>query len=140
MAEQNKQIARRFLAAFAAADKATLEQIVAPDLVDHNPLPGQKTGRDGLIEAVTQYRTAFPDMKLTIENLMAEDELVAVTGKVVGTNQGSMMGAPATGKKVSFAYMDLYRIVHDRGVDVWHVEDIAGMLQQLGVVPGQPTG
>jgi steroid delta-isomerase-like uncharacterized protein len=140
MAVQNKQIARRFLAAFAAADTATLEQIVAPDLVDHNPLPGQKPGRDGLIEAVRQYRTAFPDMKLTIESLMAEDELVAVTGKVVGTNQGSMMGAPATGKTVSFAYMDMYRIVNDKVVDVWHVEDIAGMLQQLGVGHGQPTG
>jgi steroid delta-isomerase-like uncharacterized protein len=139
MAEQNKQIVRRFLAAFAAADRATLEQIAAPDLVDHTLPPGQKAGREGLIEAVTQYRTAFPDMKLTIENLMAEDELVAVTGKVVGTNQGPMMGAPATGKKVSFAYMDMYRIVHDRVVDVWHVEDIAGMLQQLGVGPGQPT-
>ena len=47
MAVQNKQIARRFLAAFAAADTATLEQIVAPDLVDHNPPPGQKPGREG---------------------------------------------------------------------------------------------
>ena len=140
MAVQNKQIARRFLAAFAAADTATLEQIVAPDLVDHNPLPGQKPGREGLIEAVTQYRTAFPDMKLTIESLMAEDELVAVAGKVVGTNQGSIMGMPATGKKVAFAYMDMYRIVNDRVVDVWHVEDIAGMMHQLGVTPGQPTG
>jgi steroid delta-isomerase-like uncharacterized protein len=140
MAEQNKQIARRFLAAFAAADKSTLEQIVAPDLLDHNPPPGQKPGREGLIEAVTQYRTAFPDMKLTIESLMADDELVAVTGKVVGTNQGSLMGLPATGKKVSFAYMDMYRIVNDRVVDVWHVEDIAGMMQQLGVAPAQPTG
>jgi len=101
-----KQIVRRFLNAFATADVATLEAIVALDVVDHNPPPGQAGGRQALIDAVKMYRAAFPDMTITIENEIVEGDLVAVNGTVIGTNDGPMMGMPATHKKVGFAYMD----------------------------------
>jgi len=60
MSEQNKQIARRFLAAFAAADTAVLDQLVTDDIVDHTPSPGQAGGKQGLLAAVTMFRAAFP--------------------------------------------------------------------------------
>jgi steroid delta-isomerase-like uncharacterized protein len=135
MSEQNKQIARRFIDAFAAGDTATLEQIVADQLVDHKPAPGQGPGRAGLVDVVAMYRLAFPDMTISIENQVAEGDFVVVNGIVNGTNTGALMGMPATGKRTSFAYMDMYRIVNGRITDVWHVEDIAGMLQQLGLMP-----
>ena len=135
MLEQNKHIARQFIAAFASADTRTLERIVAEHMVDHNVAPGQKQGRKGVLEAVEMFRAAFPDLKITIESLVADDERVSVTGKMTGTNQGALMGAPPTGKSVSFAYMDMYAIAHGQIVEVWHVEDLAGMMRQLGQLP-----
>jgi steroid delta-isomerase-like uncharacterized protein len=135
MLEQNKHIARQFIAAFAAADTRTLERIVAAHMIDHNLPPGQKQGRPGLLDAVEMFRTAFPDLKVTIESLIADEERVSVTGKISGTNQGSLMGAPPTGKTASFAYMDMYAIANGQIAEVWHVEDLAGMMRQLGLLP-----
>jgi steroid delta-isomerase-like uncharacterized protein len=136
MSDENTHIiARRFIEAFAKGDTAALTRLVAENLVDHNLPPGQKQGRQGLLEAVAMYRTAFPDMTISIENMVASDGQVAVTGKITGTNLGSLMGAPATGKKVTFAYMDMYRIQNGHITETWHVEDVAGMLQQLGPTP-----
>jgi len=135
MLEQNKHIARQFIAAFAAADTRTLERIVAEHMVDHNLGPGQKQGRQGVIEAVGMFRAAFPDLKITIESLVADEERVSVTGKMSGTNQGTLMGAPPTGKTATFAYMDMYAIAHGQIVEAWHIEDLAGMMRQLGLLP-----
>jgi steroid delta-isomerase-like uncharacterized protein len=135
MLEQNKHIARQFIAAFAAADTRTLERIVAVHMIDHNLAPGQKQGRPGLLDAVEMFRTAFPDLKITIESLVADEERVSVTGKISGTNQGSLMGAPPTGKTASFAYMDMYAIANGQIAEVWHVEDLASMMRQLGLLP-----
>jgi steroid delta-isomerase-like uncharacterized protein len=135
MLEHNKHIARQFIAAFAAADTRTLERIVAEHMIDHNLAPGQKQGRPGLLEAVEMFRTAFPDLKVTIESLVADEERVSVTGKISGTNQGALMGAPPTGKTASVAYMDMYAIANGQIAEVWHVEDLAGMMRQLGLLP-----
>lgn len=135
MLEQNKHIARQFIAAFAAADTRTLERIVAEHMVDHNLAPGQRQGRRGVLDAVETFRAAFPDLKITIESLVADEERVSVTGKMSGTNQGTLMGAPPTGKSASFAYMDMYAIAHGQIVEAWHVEDLAGMMRQLGLLP-----
>jgi steroid delta-isomerase-like uncharacterized protein len=135
MLEQNKHIARQFIAAFAAADTRTLERIVAEHMVDHNLAPGQRQGRRGVLDAVAMFRAAFPDLKITIESLVADEERVSVTGKMSGTNQGTLMGAPPTGKSASFAYMDMYAIAHGQIVEAWHVEDLAGMMRQLGLLP-----
>jgi steroid delta-isomerase-like uncharacterized protein len=132
MFEENKHIARQFIAAFAAADTRTLERIVSEQMVDHNLGPGQKPGRGGLLDAVEMFRVAFPDLKITIENLLADEENVAVTGRMTGTNRGTLMGAPPTGKAVSIAYMDMYRIANGQIAETWHVEDLAGMMRQLG--------
>jgi steroid delta-isomerase-like uncharacterized protein len=135
MLEQNKHIARQFVAAFAAADARTLERVVAEHLVDHTLNPGQRPGRQGVLETVGMFRAAFPDLKLTIESLVADEERVSVAGRMSGTHQGPLMGASPTGRRVSFAYMDTYVIAHGQIVEVWHLEDLAGMMRQLGLLP-----
>jgi steroid delta-isomerase-like uncharacterized protein len=134
MLEQNKHIARQFIGAFAAADTRTLERIVAEHMVDHNLAPGAKQGRQGVLDAVEMFRVAFPDLKITIESLVADEERVSVTGRMSGTNHGALMGAEPTGKTASFAYMDMYAIAHGQIVEAWHVEDLAGMMRQLGLL------
>ena len=131
MSEENKLIARRFLAAFAAGDTATLTQIVAEDTVDHDASPGTKPGRQGLLEAVAMFRTGFPDIEISADRVIAESDSVAVYGTIRGTNTGGLMGSPATGKRAVFHFMDMYRISNGKIVEMWHVEDIAGMLKSL---------
>ena len=134
MSEQHKQIARRFIAAFAAGDTAALAEIVAKDMVDHCPAPGSRPGLQGLLDAVAMFRAGFPDIHISVERVVAEGDSVAVFGTIAGTNTGALMGAPATGKPARFPYMDMYRIANGRIVETWHVEDIAGMLGQLGLM------
>jgi steroid delta-isomerase-like uncharacterized protein len=133
MSDQNKAIARQFLAAFAAGDTAVLTRIVAENLVDHSASPGTRPGRPGLLDAVTMFRAAFPDLEIAADRVVAEDDTVAVYGKMGGTNDGPLMGAPATGKRTTVSYMDMYLIAGGQITEMWHVEDIAGMLAQLGL-------
>jgi steroid delta-isomerase-like uncharacterized protein len=133
-AEENKQVARRFIKAFLAGETAVLEELVVEDFVDHNPQPGQKPGRQGLIEALAGWRAAFPDLEVAIQHEVAEGDFVLQHGIGSGTNTGPLMGQPATGKQGRFPYMDLHRIVNGRIVEIWHLEDIAGMLYQLGLM------
>jgi predicted ester cyclase len=133
-AEENKQVARRFITAFLAGDTAALEEIIAQNVVDHNPQPGQKPGRQGLIEILVGWRAAFPDLDATILHEVAEGEFVVQHGVGFGTNSGPLMGRAATGKPARFPYMDMHRIVNGRIVEIWHLEDIIGMLYQLGAM------
>jgi steroid delta-isomerase-like uncharacterized protein len=136
VSEQNKQIARRFTAAFAANDAAAYEEVVADEVVDHNPRPGQKPGRQAVIDAVAAFAAGFPDLELTVEQEVAEGDLMVQYGMLAGTNTGQLMGMPATDKPVRLAWMDMHRIKGGQIVESWHLEDTAGMLQQLGVTPG----
>lgn len=132
--EENKQVTRRFITAFLAGDTAVLEEIIVEDCVDHNPQPGQRPGRQGLIEILAGWHAAFPDLEATILHEVAEGEFVVQHGVGLGTNTGPLMGQPATGKPARFPYMDMHRIVNGRIVEIWHLEDIAGMLYQLGAL------
>ena len=133
MPEQNKQLVCRFAQAFEAGDAAAMRDIVAADVVDHNAPPGQPGGIEGLLGAVAMFKQGLPDMKIDVVREVAEGDIVVQYGTVSGTNRGPMMGAPATNKRASFAYMDMHRIAGGRIAETWHVEDIAGMLQQLGL-------
>jgi steroid delta-isomerase-like uncharacterized protein len=136
MPDSNKQIVRRFLRAFADGDVSTIEAIVAEDVRDNQAPPGSRPGRHGLLDAVAMFREGLPDLEISIEREVAEGDLVAVNGTVAGTHRGPMLGAPATGRRVRFAFMDLYRIAGGRIVETWHVEDVAGLMGQLGLLRG----
>ena len=136
MAEDRKKVAHRFIMdAFVANKPAAWQETVAEDVVDHNPMPDQKPGRAGIQQTADMYRTAFPDMSTTIDQAVAEGDLLVQRGIASGTNTGEMMGIPPTGKSAKVPWMDMYRIKGGQIVEYWHVEDIAGMLQQLGVMP-----
>ncbi len=136
MSEDNKRVAWRFIMdAFVKNDPAAWEDTVAEDVVDHNPMPDQKSGRDGVRQAADVYREAFPDMATSIDLQVAEGDLVTNRGTATGTNTGDMMGMPASGKSAQVTWMDTYRVENGKIVEYWHNEDIAGMLIQLGFLP-----
>jgi predicted ester cyclase len=136
MSEDNKRVARRFIMdAFVKNDPAAWEDTLAENVVDHNPMPDQKSGRAGVRQAADMYREAFPDMATSIDLQVAEGDLLTNRGTATGTNTGDLMGMPATGKPAEVTWMDTYRIQDGKIVEYWHNEDVAGMLIQLGFLP-----
>ena len=108
--------------------------------MSHSNLPGMAPSRAGGFGFIALYRTAFPDLRMTIDHLIGEGDLVALDYTATGTHDGPLLGIPPTGKKVTVRGMGLYRLREGKLVEQWGVNDIASLLQQLGVVPplGQP--
>ncbi|HKE75860.1 MAG TPA: ester cyclase [Acidimicrobiales bacterium] len=135
MTDTLKEIGRRFTLAFVAGDFAVLDEVAAEGIVDHDAPPGAEPGRVGLHDAVAMFQQAFPDLETTIEHVFAEGDTVAVHGRAVGTHNGPLLGAPPTGRRAGFSYVDIFRVEGGKVVEAWHVEDMAGLLAQLGLLP-----
>jgi predicted ester cyclase len=134
--EDNKQRVRRFLDDVTAGNLAALDDIVAPDFKDHQSLPpGIPPTLAGLKGFFQAQRVAFPDWKVTIEDMVADGDRVWDRLKVEGTNTGPFMGLPPTGRRVSFEVLDISRFAGGKLVEHWGVADNLGLMQQLGLIP-----
>ena len=141
MSEANKSVVRRFYEeVFVRGNLDLIDEISAPDFVDHNPAPGQAPGIEGIKQALTEYRSAFPDLEITVEDMIAEGDKVAARITATGTHKGEFAGIPATGRRATISVIDIVRVVDGKAVERWGVEDNMGLMQQLGVIPGPGTG
>ncbi|PKW05293.1 conserved hypothetical protein, steroid delta-isomerase-related [Streptomyces sp. 1222.5] len=120
--------------AVVAGDLDALDAIVAPDSIDHDPAPGQGPGPDGYKAMFGELRSAFPDLHVQVEHMMATDDELAFAYVITGTHLGPLMGRPATGRKVSYRGMQISRFDGDgKLVERWGSSDELGMLRQLGL-------
>ncbi|MFE2990983.1 ester cyclase [Streptomyces sp. NPDC059262] len=111
-----------------------LDEIVAPESIDHDPAPGQMSGAEGYKAMFGELRAAFPDLNVEVEHLVATDDELAFAYSITGTHLGPLMGQPATGKKVSYRGMQISRFNSDgKLVERWGSSDQLGMLRQLGL-------
>jgi steroid delta-isomerase-like uncharacterized protein len=141
--EANKAKLRRiYQECFNQGNLATADELVAPDSRDTSPgiPPGvPTTGPDTLKSIVSQLRSAFPDLQVTIDEMIAEGDMVAARTTWTGTHRGNFQGIQPTGKQVNWSSVD---IVHLRGgqfVSHFGLQDGLGLLQQVGAIsaPGQ---
>lgn len=137
MTEANKAIARRVVEdIFNAGRLEVADEIVTPDFVGHDPAsPEPITGPEGLRRQAEGYRTAFPDVRLTIEDEIAEGDRVVTRWSARGTHEGELFGIPATGKQATVTGITIDRIDDGRIVETWTNWDTLGLLQQLGAIP-----
>lgn len=138
MSAENKALIRRFYEeVFSEGRFSTIDELIAQDAVEHEPVPGA-TGnvRADLKAWLTQLRAAFSEMHLSVEDLLAEDDRVAVRCTLTGVHSGDLMSIPPTGRSVAVTVLDIVRISGGLIVEHWGVTDTAGMLGQLGVGPG----
>lgn len=134
--EENKAIVHRITEEiFNKGNVAAADELIASNFVDHNPVSGQPAGLEGLKQVVTMFRTAFPDLHCTVEEMIAEGDKVMARGTIRGTHKGEFMGVPPTGKRVRVTGIDIVRIAGGKVVERWGNFDEMGMMQQLGVVP-----
>jgi steroid delta-isomerase-like uncharacterized protein len=135
MADYKALAQRWFTEVMNQGNEDVIDEITAPNFVDHDPLPGTSPDRDGLHDFVKQVRSAFPDVEAEIDDILVEGDRVAVRSTVRGTHEGDFMGIAATGKKVEFANYDFVRIENDQAVEHWGTIDSAALMEQLGAVP-----
>jgi steroid delta-isomerase-like uncharacterized protein len=134
--EQNKAIVRRFIEAVQnEGDLAALDALVAPGYVNHSTPPGVPPDREGLKQLTALFRAAFPDGRMTIEEMVAEGDRVATRKTFRGTHRGELLGLPPTGRAVEIALLDLVRLADGQVVESWSVADELGLLRQLGALP-----
>jgi steroid delta-isomerase-like uncharacterized protein len=135
-ADQDKALARRFVAeVMNTGNLAAADEFIAPNLVVHNPVPGQTPGREGFKQTFATLRNAFPDLHFTIEDLLADGDKVMIRSTYQGTHQGELLGFPPTGKPVAVMGIDLLRVADGKIVEHWGTYDQMEMLHQLGVLP-----
>ncbi len=137
--ERTKADAHRFYEhlnrALKSGNLAELDQVIAPEAVDHNPVPGMKQGREGIKAAFGEARVAFPDLVFTVEDVIAEGDKAACRLSVRATHRGTFQGAPATGKQVKQTGIDILRFADGKLVERWGEFDSLGLLAQLGLAP-----
>jgi steroid delta-isomerase-like uncharacterized protein len=133
--DQNKALANRVLGEiFNGGNVKLVDELFAPTFVERELLPpGTPSGLDGVKALPVVFHTAFPDFKITINDVMAEGEKVMVRSTWSGTHKGEFMGIPPTGKNVSFGVFDVLRFDGGKVVEHWGLMDSAVMMQQLGV-------
>ncbi len=135
-AEGNKALIHEIIEeVWNKGDLEAVDRYFAPDYVDHSPLPGQAPGSEGYKQAVVAMREAFPDLRLTLEDILAEGDKVAFRYTMEGTHQGDFMGIPPTGKPFSVGGMIFARIAEGKAVERWANLDTLGLMQQLGAIP-----
>jgi steroid delta-isomerase-like uncharacterized protein len=132
--EENKKIVQRYQEIYNSNDLDSLGEVVAEDLLTPKIMPGIPTGIEGAKAAHRIMLTGFPDYQTIIDDLVAEGDKVAARITMSGTNTGSFMGMPATGKYVLFTGMYIARIANGKIVEHWGEEDGVSLLQQLGVL------
>jgi len=114
----------------------TIDDVVEPDVLIRTPVQ-EATGAQALKGVWTMLLRAFPDLHLTVEDLIAEGDKVVGRTTVTGTHQGEYMGVPPTGKSVTYNEIFIFRFVNGRIAETWGVVDVFSQLKQLGVIPAQ---
>ena len=134
--EDNKALVRRFYEeVFNQKNTTAIAEFIDPTFVDHSLPPGLPGGIEGARQYIGMYMTAFPDLHLTVEDMIAEGDKVVARFTGSGTQQGAYMNIPPTGKQMTATVIDMFRIAGSKFVEHWLEFDALGMMQQLGVIP-----
>jgi steroid delta-isomerase-like uncharacterized protein len=115
-------------------DLGAIDELFAEDFVEHQP--GIAPGREGVKGSIRFLRTAFPDLRLAVQDVAAEGDRVWLRISATGTHAGPFGEAPATGRTFRIDVIDVARIARGRIVEHWGVADRTSLAQQIGLVPG----
>jgi predicted ester cyclase len=114
----------------------TIDELVEPDAVIRTPLPLGATGAQALKKVFARLLRAFPDLHITIEDLIEEWDKVVSRSSVTGTHRGEYMGIPPTGTSVTYDEIFIVRFEGDRIAETWGVVDVLSQMRQLGAILG----
>ena len=134
--QDNKALVHRFIEeVFNRKNLAAIDEFLAPDQVDHTLPPNLPPTTEGSKQAIAMYLKAFPDVEITIDEMIAEGDRVVVRFTSRGTQRGAFGPLPPTGRRVTISSYLTARIANGKIVEEWGLDDQFGMLMQLGLIP-----
>lgn len=139
--QENKEIVERFFEDVVTEGQVNLlDDLVADDFVDHEEFPGQEQrtqGPQAAREVAEEFRNAFPDLQVEVEQSMAEGDLVTTRTRWTGTHEGPLFGIEPTNETVEFTAIDIVRIEDGRAREHWGLTDNMSLFEQIG--QSEPT-
>ena len=133
---ENKAIVRRLVEeAQSAGNISLVDELLSSDFIDHTPLPGFSPTREGIKALFTALRVAFPNLHVTIQEQIAEDQKVMTRKTFSGTHGGEFLGVPASNRQVEFEVIDIMSVVDNQITDHRVIVDNLSLMQQLGAIP-----
>ena len=136
-AEDNKATIRRFYdEVWNKGNLAMVDELNAPNFVEHNPPIGFPASAEGIKQFAGAVRQAFPDLRLVPDDIIAEGDTVVARWTARGTHTKEFLGIAPTGKQVSVTGIDIARMSGNKIAEHWGQWDTMGMMQQLGAIPG----
>ncbi len=130
---QNKEILRSYIVEmFSRGNVDVADRLLSPDYVNRDAMPGQDPGPQGEKQRAMMFRRAFPDMQVSVADMVAEGDKVSARLVSRGTQRGEFLGIPPTGRQASWQVMVIYRVADGRLVERWGVQDLYTIVQQLG--------
>jgi steroid delta-isomerase-like uncharacterized protein len=137
----NEKLARRYFEeAWNRGDVAVLDELLAPDYVNHTPsTPNPPPGPEGLKPIILALRRAFPDLHYEIKDVIATENAVTIRVVMTGTHRGDLFGLPPTGRRVQVDQINIEHIRDGRIVEHWRVTDELKLMRQLGAPAGAET-
>lgn len=117
----------------------TIDEVVHPDMLLHTPM-GEATGPGALKQVIAIGHRVFPDIHVTVEDVIAEGDKVVARNTVTGTHQGHYLGLPPTGKPVAYSEIFIFRFTDGRVAEISGVVDVFSQMRQLGMIQVQGEG
>jgi steroid delta-isomerase-like uncharacterized protein len=131
--EKNKALVQRYWEeVWTKGNVAAVDEFMAPNYVEHRILPGIPPGSEGLKQALTIYRSAFPDLEATLNDILAEGEIVALRWNIRGTHLDEWLGIPPTGNHFTAAGITHFRIAGGKMVEGWTSADLPPRRKRCG--------
>jgi steroid delta-isomerase-like uncharacterized protein len=131
--DRNKALYQHYIQqVFNQGQLDLLDNLLAPSYVYHEAPPGTLPGAAGIKQVVSMFRAAFPDLEITIDDQIAEDDKVCSRATTRGTHQGEIFGIPATGRVVTMTGLTVVRIVEGQIAESWVKNDLRSLMNQLG--------
>jgi steroid delta-isomerase-like uncharacterized protein len=129
----NADLVRGFFDGLNSRELEGVVRVIAPGFLHHG-MPTSR-GPEGMRAVGEMFLAGFPDMRITLDDVIADGDRVASRGRWTGTHTGEFMGIPATGREVDVPFIDTWRVEDGLLAENWVQMDILGMMQQLGVAP-----
>ena len=138
--DENKMLLRRIPEEiWSEGDMAAADDILSPDFVNHNPAFDHPSNRDGYKQTVAQFRTAFPDFSMSVEDILAEGDKASLRFRARGTHLGPFGAFAPSGRSVEFTGTGTARVRDGQIVELWVNGDLLGLMQQLGAAITPPA-
>lgn len=126
-----------FYRAFSEQNPDLVDAVLAPEWSDVPLAPGQAAGPAGIKPIILSIAAAFPDVQITVHDMVQEPGKIGVRAEISGTHLGELSGIAPTGKKVSFRLHEFHTVANGMVTTTWHMEDWFGLFLQLGQFPPQ---